>query len=239
MKKQLQKLKKNLIYLTFIFVIFSAFSVSADSQSASPKNSKIVDKTIATISDGVRTELITYSDLLWQLALNPNVPINPPSSDNLNRALQILIRIRIIALEAERLPSAAPTQKEIDAEIKRILAQFPSTAEFRKRLNLVGFDSVKDENFQALMKRRVAIENYIKFRFRSFVVITPDEELNYYRNEFTDNFRRQYPNLLLPKFEKVQKRINEILTEQRVQTEIEKFIDNAESRAETVILNEV
>lgn len=239
MRKQFQKLKQSLLYFTFIFVTFSVFSATITAQQIRPKNSKIVDKTVATINDGVRTELITYSDLIWQLALNPNVPIDPPSSDNLNRALQILIRIRLIALEAERLPSAAPTQKEIDAEIKRILAQFPSPVEFRKRLNLVGFDSVKDGNFQALMKRRVAIENYIKFRFRSFVVITPDEELNYYRNTYTDNFRRQYPNLLLPKFDKVQKRINEILTEQRVQSEIEKFIDNAESRAEIVILNEV
>ena len=30
---------------------------------------EIVDKTVAVVSDGNRTELITYSDLLWQLAL--------------------------------------------------------------------------------------------------------------------------------------------------------------------------
>lgn len=228
----LQKLNKHLIYLTFTVVIFFAFTASANSQ-------KIVDKTVATVSDGVRTELITYSDLLWQLALNPNVPIDPPGSDDLNRALQIIIRFRLIALEAERLPSEPPSREEIDAEIKRVLALFPSTAEFVKRLNIVGFDTIDDENFQNLMRQRVAIEKYTDFRFRSFVVITPEDEKTYYRGEFTDDFRRQNPGLLLPKFEEVQERINLILTERKIESDIEKFLDNAESRAEIIILSEV
>ncbi|HYP50456.1 MAG TPA: hypothetical protein VEQ34_05900, partial [Pyrinomonadaceae bacterium] len=53
---------------------------------------RIVDKTVATISDGVSSsELITYSDLLWQLALDPSAPLNPPSSDDLNKILQLII----------------------------------------------------------------------------------------------------------------------------------------------------
>ena len=61
----------------------------------------IVDKTVATVGDGVGVpELITYSDLLWQLAIQPNVPLTPPSSEDLNRALQLLINQRLFALEA-------------------------------------------------------------------------------------------------------------------------------------------
>ena len=102
----------------------------------------VVDKTVATVSDGIRTELITYSDLRWQLALQPNVELSPPSSEDLNNALQLLINQRIFALEADRLPRPAPPDKEIEAEIKRILAKFPSTAEFERRLRIVGFESV-------------------------------------------------------------------------------------------------
>ena len=130
---------------------------------------EIVDKTVATVSDGVRTELITYSDLMWQLALTPGVFLTPASSDDLNRSLQIIIRQRLISLEAERLPSAEPTEKEINTEINRILAAFGSTADFVKRLNAVGFSSISDENFQRMMRQRVAIEKYLDFRFRSFV----------------------------------------------------------------------
>ena len=44
---------------------------------------QVVDKMVATVNAGVLPEcrqvcLITYSDLLWQLALQPNTPLDSP-----------------------------------------------------------------------------------------------------------------------------------------------------------------
>ncbi|HET9478661.1 MAG TPA: hypothetical protein VFO72_04925, partial [Pyrinomonadaceae bacterium] len=50
---------------------------------------QIVDKMVATVNAGVRTELITYSDLMWQLALQPNTQLDNPNSEQLNRALRL------------------------------------------------------------------------------------------------------------------------------------------------------
>ena len=99
-----------------------------------------------------KPELITYTDLLWQLALQPNVSITPPGSEDLNIALQILINQRLIALEAERLPRSEPTDDEVKAKIQDVLANFPSTAEFERRLRIVGFDSVKLLNCRQSVK---------------------------------------------------------------------------------------
>ncbi len=122
MKAGKLQLKKLFVCLSFSALIFFAFSVKSTAQ-------EIVDKTVATVGDGVGVpELITYSDLLWQLALQPNAPLRPPSSEDLNRALQLLINQRLFALEAERVPRAAPSAKEIDDEIKRVLASFASNA---------------------------------------------------------------------------------------------------------------
>lgn len=222
----------NLIFCLAVFLLIFPFSVFPQ---------EVVDKTVATVSDGSSdAELITYSDLLWQLALEPDTPLNPPASEDLNRALQTLINLRLFALEAQRLPSAEPIKKEIDDEIKRIiLANFSSTADFERRLRMVGFDSIDDDNFQRMMRQRVAIEKYIEFRFRSFVIITPDEEKRYYRDVFTPDYRRNNPGLLLPPFEEVQAQINKILTERKVEEDIERFLDEAKRRAEIVILFEV
>lgn len=198
-----------------------------------------VDKTVATVYDGVRTELITYSDLLWQLALQPNAPLAQPSSESLNRTLQLLINQRLFALEAQRLPRLAPTQAEIDAEIKRVLALFPSTAEFEQRLKTVGFDSIRDDNFERIMGQRVAIEKYLDFRFRSFAVITPEEETKYYREVFVPDFRRRYPGLLTPSLEEKRVEINQTLKEEKVAGDIQGFLDDAKTRAEIIILSEV
>lgn len=222
------------IKIIFLCLCFLAlFSIASPAQ-------EVVDKTVATVGDGVGdAQLITYSDLLWSLALQPGAPLNPPTSEDLNRALQLQINQRLFALEAERVPRAAPTQAEIDAEITRVLALFPSTFEFEKRLRTVGFDSVKDDNFQRMMAQRVAIEKYIEFRFTSFIVITPEDEAKYYRDVFTPEFRRKNPGLLMPTLDETRKRINTLLTEQKKAGDIERFLDFSKRRSEIIVLSEV
>ncbi|MEO8650294.1 MAG: hypothetical protein ABI539_14105 [Acidobacteriota bacterium] len=200
---------------------------------------KVVDKTVATVSDGLRTELITFSDLKWQLALQPGIGIQEPSSDDLNRALQRLIDQRIFALEAERIPRAAPTDKEIAAKITEILSYFTSPAEFEQRLKTVGFSSVKDDNFERIISDRVAIDKYLDFRFRSFIVITREDEERYYREIFVPEFRRKYPGLLMPTLDSKRAEINSTLIEEKVASQIEAFLDEAKRRVEVVILNRV
>lgn len=221
----------NFIFCLAVFLLIFPFAVFPQ---------EVVDKTVATVSDGSSdAELITYSDLLWQLALEPDTPLSPPTSEDLNRALQTLINLRLFALEAQRLPSAEPNDDEIKKEILRILANFSSKDEFERRLRAVGFDSIDDDNFQRMMRQRVAIEKYIEFRFRSFVIITPDEEKRYYRDVWTPDFRRRNPGLLLPSFEEAQKEINDILTERKIEEDIERFLDDAKRRAEIIVLFEV
>src|SRR5438093_1345453 len=55
---------------------------------------QVVDKMVETVNAGVIPDcrqvcLITYSDLLWQLALQPNTPLENPTSVDLNRALHL------------------------------------------------------------------------------------------------------------------------------------------------------
>jgi hypothetical protein len=177
--------------------------------------------------------------LVWQLALQPNAPIAPPTSEALNQALQLIINQRLFALEAQRLPRLAPSESEIDEKIKDVLAIFPSTAEFERRLKLVGFDSVRDDNFERIMGQRVAIDKYLDFRFRSFAVITPEDEAKYYREVFVPEFRRKYPGLLMPSLDEKRADINDILKEAKVAENIEEFLDDSKRRAEIVILGEV
>lgn len=200
---------------------------------------KVVDKIVATVNDGVKTELITLSDLRWQLALQPNVSLSPAASEDLNRALQTLINQRLFSLEAERIPSSTPTDEAVAQEIKDTLSFFPSTADFENRLRQVGFDSVKDDNFVRIMEQRVRIKKYLDFRFRSFTVITPDEELAYYRDTYVPEFRRRNPGVIVPSLEERRPQINQLLTESKVATNIEAFLDEAKRRAEIVVLSEV
>jgi hypothetical protein len=224
-------------FQSFSGILAAGFAVLFFSLAASGQT--IVDKTVATVSDGSRTELITLSDLRWQLALMPNVDLEPANSENLNRALQLLINQRLFALEAERIPQPEPTEAEIAAKINEMVSYFPSTLDFVRRLQAVGFASIEDDNFQRIVRDRVAIDKYLEFRFRSFIVITPADEAAYYRDTFVPEFRESSPGAIIPSIEEKRTEIRSILTEERIAEAIEAFLDESKRRAEIVYISPV
>lgn len=212
-------------------------SVVAIAGSSDAHAQEVIDKTVASVSDGISTELITLSDIRWQLALQPEVPLEPARKQDLDGALQSIINQRIFALEARRFARPAPTDEMIKAEIDRLVRFFGSAALFEKRLRQVGFDSIKDDNFEALIAQRIGIENYIDFRFRSFVVVTPDEIARFYRDTYVPEYKLKRPGLVVPTLEEKREEIREILSSQRIASRIETFLDDAKRRVdiETIV----
>lgn len=199
----------------------------------------VVDKMVATVnSGGVRPALITYSDLLWQLALEPETPLQNPTSDNLKRALNRLISQRLILQEAEKLPTIAPSNQEIAEKLNELIKLFPSQSEFYQRIAMVGLSS-DSEQLKEIVRQRVAIEKYLNFRFRSFTVTTENEVGDYYRDVWVPRLRRQHPERLVPELKDVYKEVNQELTESKIESDTDEFLDSARERAEITILNPV
>jgi hypothetical protein len=197
---------------------------------------RVVDKMVATVNAGVKTELITYSDLLWQLALQPNTPLDNPSSADLNHALRLLIDQRLILQEAEKLPSIAPTPKEISDARDELARQFSSQTEFQQRLLRVGLNS---EKLDEIIEQRLKMEKYLDFRFRSFVVISQSEIADYYRDVFVPRLRARASGQIVPTLEEVRAQIEKTLTESKIESDTDAFLDTARERAEIVMLNPI
>jgi hypothetical protein len=201
---------------------------------------QVVDKMVATVNAAGQTRcqacLITYSDLLWQLALQPNTVLVNPSSDELNRTLGLIIDQRLILQEAEKLPSIAPTTEEIAAALNELAKAFPSQAEFQSRLQSVGLTA---EKLNEIVEQRVRIEKYLDFRFRNFVVITQKEIADYYRDVYVPRLRSRAPGQIVPTLEQATPAIERTLTEAKIETDTDAFLDNARERAEIVMLSPV
>ncbi len=200
---------------------------------------KVVDRMVATVDGGARIDLITYSDLLWQIALEPDTPLDNPSSAELNRVLNLLVNQRLILQEAEKLPTVAPTAKEVKDEIDGLIRRFSSPADFERRLRRVGFKSKDDEEFQRIIEQRVAMIKYLDFRFRSFVVVTPQEVADYYRDVYVPRLRQQFPERIVPTLEEARDALEKQLTEARIATDTDEFIQAARERAVISILSPV
>lgn len=197
---------------------------------------KVVDKMVATVNAGVRTDLITYSDLLWQLALQPDTPIDNPTHGDLDSALRLLIDQRLILQEAEKLPTIAPTSKEVTDARDELARYFPTQAEFQRRLLRVGLTS---EKLDEILEQRLRMEKYLSFRFQSFVVITQDEIADYYNNVYVPRVRARFPGRIVPTLEQARNEIETLLTEAKIETDTDAFLDTARERAEIIILSPV
>ena len=212
-------------------VLVGVFFVPAQCQAQ-----RVVDKMVATVNAGVKTELITYSDLLWQLALEPNTPLENPTSADLNHALRLLIDQRLILQEAEKLPTIAPTQKEISDARDELARHFTSQGELQQRMVRVGLTS---EKLDEIIDQRLKMEKYLDFRFRSFVVISAKEVSDFYRDVYVPRLRARAPGRVVPTLEEARAEIETSLTEAKIESDTDAFLDTAREKAEIVMLNAI
>ena len=197
---------------------------------------QVVDKMVATVNAGARTDLITYSDLLWQLALQPSAVLDNPTSADLNHALRLLIDQRLILQEAEKLPTIVPTQKEVSDARDDLARNFSSPLEFQQRLQRVGLTS---EKLNEIVEQRLKMEKYLDFRFRNFVVISQKEIADYYQQVYVPRFKGRFPGRIVPALEQSRDEIQKTLTEAKIESDTDAFLDTAREQAEIVMLNAV
>lgn len=197
---------------------------------------QVVDKMVATVNAGVKTDLITYSDLMWQLALQPNTPLDNPTSADLNRALRLLIDQRLILQEAEKLPTLVPTPAEIGAERNELARNFRTQEEFQERLRRVGLNS---ERLDEIIDQRLRIEKYLDFRFRNFVVISQKEITDYYNQVYVPRFKERFPGRIVPSQDQIKDEIERTLVEAKIESDTDAFLDTARERAEIVMMSPV
>ena len=197
---------------------------------------QVVDKMVATVNAGVKTDLITYSDLLWQLALQPQTQLDNPTSEDLNRALRLLIDQHLILQEAEKIPTIVPTAQEITAARDDLARNFPSPLEFQQRLQRVGLTS---EKLDEIVEQRLKMEKYLDFRFRNFVVISQKEIADYYRDVYVPRLQARAPGRIVPSPEQARAEIEKTLMEAKIESEMDAFLDTARERAEIVMLSSV
>jgi len=220
-------MKKLLPFTLVAFTLIAAAPLSAQ---------QVVDKMVATVNAGVKTDLITYSDLLWQLALQPQTQLDNPKSEDLNGALRLLIDQHLILQEAEKIPTIVPTAQEITAARDDLARNFASPLEFQQRLQRVGLTS---EKLDEIVEQRLKMEKYLDFRFRNFVVISQKEIADYYRDVYVPRLQTRAPGRIVPSIEQARAEIEKTLTEGRIESEMDAFLDTARERAEIVMLSSV
>ena len=94
------------------------------------------------------------------------------------------------------------------------------------------------EHLDAILRDRVAVERYLDFRFRSFVLVS--------QKEITDRYNQQYAALrnsgrIVPTLEQARDRIENELREEKIESQIDNFVDTLREQqgTEIVVVNPV
>ncbi len=114
-----------------------------------------------------------------------------------------------------------------------MIGEFPSEAAFRRRVESVG---LTPERIDELLRQRILIERFIEFRFQSFVFVSQQEIERYYNDVFAPKVQKagQVP----PPLEQVREQIAEILKQDKIGQELDRFLATARQRADVVYLAE-
>lgn len=200
----------------------------AQQRASSPSPSGvIIDRLVALVND----DPITESDILWFLALAPDVPEGPFTDRMKQQALEQYIDRQLLYQEAQKLPTIEVTPEAVAQYIADLTKQFPSESAFRRRLQAVGLD---EATLNRIVRRRLIILQFIDFRFRAFVLISDEEVQSYYRHRVVPlaEERGQSP----PPLEEVRELIEKNLLEEKVASEMTLWFEEARRRADIVYL---
>jgi hypothetical protein len=195
----------------------------------------VAQKTVDQILVLVNDEVITKSDLLWSLALDPQAP-NPAaavSGDVLRQKLDIMVDERLVSQEAARIPASEVTEPEIRKKRTDLIARFKSEAAFRERVGSVG---LTPDRIDELLRQRILIERFVDFRFQTFVFVTEPEIQKYYDETLAPDVRRR--GQVPPPLDKVRDNINSILKAEKVNDELDRWLSATRQRADIVVLAE-
>lgn len=225
---------------SLLFFLLSAVCLLPSAVSAQT----VPDKMVATVTNGSRAtpDLITYSDLVWQLTLEPGTPVpDHPSSAELNHALRLLEDQLLILQEARKLPSAdtqegiAARDKEVSTRRDELAHDFGGQQALQERMARVGLTT---DQLDLILRDRVMVDQYLDFRFRAFTIVTQKEVQERYDQTYG---RLKNSGRIVPTLEEVRSRIEQELTNQKIEADIDRFVDDLRDQpgTEIVVLNPV
>jgi hypothetical protein len=218
-------------------LVWSATGAMAQSGAVDrPPAAAVIDETTARVNG----DLILKSEILWNLALLPNVaPTQFWESRTQEMMLRTLIDQRLILQEAAKLPSIRVTEEDVAKAIAEARDEFDradDTQRFEQRCQLVGLTGPR---LAEIVRARVTITKFVDFRFRTFVVVTEPEIKRYFDTEIKTKPELQglTQAALQAAFDANHAAIEKVLVEEKVNEAIDTFLEEARARANVVRLD--
>lgn len=189
---------------------------------------EIVDRIALTVGREIITEQQIVHALRVTAFLNGEpVQINAKTK---RAAAQKLLELTLIGVEIANSRYPAPAKEQIDAALASVKQQLFSGSQARYEEALAAY-AVTEADVRQSLERQLSTLSFIDFRFRPAVQIQEDEIAEYFREEYSPDFQKRNPGKPAPRYLEVRNALSELLTQQRVDNLLDRWISQTESQS--------
>jgi len=198
-------------------------TAAAAAAASSPAANVLKDRVIAVADE----DPILASDLDRAIVIGQLEP-KPGESQRAfrRRVLDDLIAERLRFHEIDRFGLEQVPVDQIERHVAEVRARFKDDATFRQKLKEVGLDEAA---LRQMMARQLEVLAYVDERLGPQVFVGLDDIANYYRTVLTPELQKQ--RLPVPPLESVRDKIREVLRQQRLTGEIERWTEELRRKA--------
>jgi hypothetical protein len=145
--------------------------------------------------------------------------------------LDQVIDQKVISAEAEQTPFITITDQDVEARLAAYRSRFPSEEAFSQRLTEMETTPFE---LRQLVRRQLAVNQFVEVRVKPFVIVLPDEIDQYYNQELIPRLNQQRQPI--PPLELVEESVRQILTEQKTNLELDQWLSVARRKSKVVRL---
>jgi hypothetical protein len=137
-----------------------------------------------------------------------------------------LIDLELIRQELRNLRIDMNDDGSIDARVLTLRERYANDGGLSRVLEQFG---ISESELDAFLKLELSILKFVEFRFRPFVRVRSNDIRSYYNDRLTPQL--QDSGSEIPPLEEVSKKIEEILIEEKINNELDQWIENTRRNA--------
>jgi len=189
---------------------------------------QIIDRTVAVVGD----RAITASEVEEQIALEELDTDGQPdrSPESYREVVQRLVRLRLVQREIELTGFVGPTDEQITEQMENLRREFGGAAQLHQAL---ADHDLTEAVLEGFLRQQLDFALFVDFRFRTGLVIPPEEVEEYYTSEYR---RRLLVSSAPPPLDQVYELLESELVERRVDPLLNDWINRMRSQTRITIV---
>lgn len=192
----------------------------------SPLHSEIIDRIAISVGNQVITKAQIDEEVRLTAFLNAS-QMNV-SDEERKKAADRLIEQTLVKRDMEFSRYPIPPPDEAEPALKTLKANYHSEAEYEQALQKYG---ITEEALKRHLWWQAALLRFIDYRFRPGILV-PDTEIRKYYDQEVVKWKQQGIQQI-PAFEEAREKISELLTDQRIDLAIDRWL--ADTRKQVAV----